>query len=182
MNADRFSICWPFVLAQECPFPNDWSNERNFSNEAHDPGGATMCGIIQREYDVYRKSNGLPTRAVELISLTEGESIYRSSYWLPDSPKLQPGLDLCFFDESVNAGPHEATKLLQATLDIPADGAWGPQTDAAVGGRFSVSAAVKNFTARREAYYRALAGFKYFGTGWINRAQAIRAAALKMAA
>lgn len=176
----RFTVCLQFVLAQECPHPQDWSNPRNFSNDAHDPGGATMCGITQREYDVYRKSRGLPTRAVASISLAEGTDIYQGSYWLPDSLKLPAGLDLCFFDESVNAGPYEATRILQATLGIATDGVWGPQTDLAVCDTVNVPGAIADFTARREAYYRALPAFKYFGSGWMDRSEAIAAAALKM--
>jgi lysozyme family protein len=179
---DRFPICWPYTLIQECPFPNNWSSPRNFSNDAHDPGGATMCGIIQREYDVYRRGKGLRTQAVRLISKDEGQEIYENSYWLPDCPKLPAGLDLCVFDESVNAGPHEAIKLLQAALGIPADGAWGPQTDAAVTAIANVAGAIGNYTARREAFYRGLSGFRYFGTDWIRRSQEIGAEALKMAA
>src|SRR5690348_13170891 len=130
MNDDRFHICLPFTLAQECPRPNDWSNPRNFSNDAHDPGGETMCGIIQREYTAYRKSKGLPSRDVRQLTREEGEEIYESSYWLPGCPKL-PGLDLCYFDEAVNAGPHTATVLLQRTLGVGDDGLWGPLTDLA---------------------------------------------------
>jgi lysozyme family protein len=180
--ADRFLICWPYTLIQECQFPNNWSSSRNFSNDAHDPGGATMCGIIQREYDVYRRSKGLPTRAVRLISKDEGQEIYENSYWLPDCPKLPAGIDLCVFDESVNAGPHEAIKLLQAALGTPADGAWGPQTDAAVKGIANVAGTIGNYTARREAFYRSLSGFRYFGGDWIRRSREIGAEALKMAA
>lgn len=160
--------------------PNDWSNRRNYSNDAHDPGGATMCGIIQREYDVYRKSHGLPVRPVIQLTQAEGDEIYETSYWEPDCSKLPAGLDLCLFDESVNAGPHEGIKILQAALGIPADGSWGPQTDMAVKGIFNVAVVIKAFTARREAYYRALSGFKYFGTDWIRRSEEVGAAALKM--
>ena len=71
------------MLAQECPYPGDWINPKNFSNDAHDPGGKTMCGIIQREYDTYRKMKGLPTQDVRKITQEEGYDIYRNSYWLP---------------------------------------------------------------------------------------------------
>lgn len=179
MTPDRFAICWPFVLAQECPRPDDWSNARNFSNDAHDPGGATMCGITQREYDLYRKSKGEPTQSVRYVIEPEGEEIYEL-YWLPECPKLPAGLDLCFFDEAVNAGPHTATKILQRMLDIDADGTWGPLTDLAVKGLSDVKAAIVSFTAKREAYYRALPGFPYFGHGWLNRSERIKAAALLM--
>ena len=180
MIPDRFHICWPYTLAQECPLPNDWSNVRNFSNDAHDPGGATMCGITQREYDIWRKSKGNPVQSVRLITEAEGEEIYESSYWLPECPKLPAGLDLCFFDEAVNAGPHEATKLLQSTIGIEADGLWGPLTDLTVKGISDVVAAIRQFTIEREAFYQSLSGFQYFGKGWINRSVAIKDAALAM--
>jgi lysozyme family protein len=179
-NDPRFLACLPCTLIQECPLPNDWSNRRNFSNDAHDPGGATMCGIIQREYDIFRKSKGLPTRAVIQLEQAEGYEIYQTSYWLPDCPKLPAGLDLCLFDESVNAGPHEATKILQVALGIPADGSWGPQTDAAITGITDVAAVINAYTARREAFYRSLRGFQYFGADWIRRSAEIGAQAIKM--
>ena len=42
----RFLACLPFTLKEE----------GGYSNDAHDPGGKTMEGIIQREYDRYRSS------------------------------------------------------------------------------------------------------------------------------
>src|SRR6185503_11388890 len=113
MDLDRFTICIPYTLAQECPFPNEWDNPHNFSNDPRDPGGKTKCGIIQREYDLYRKSKGLSTRDVRLMTKDEGLTIYRGSYWLPDCPFIQPGLDLQFFDTSVNEGTHRAIEIMQ---------------------------------------------------------------------
>lgn len=179
--ADRLPLCLPFTLAQECPFPNDWSNPRNFSNDAHDPGGKTMCGIIQREYDAYRKSKSLPVQDVRSISLAEGTDIYRNCYWLPHCPNLSPGLDLVFFDAAVNEGSLEAIKILQHALHVANDGRWGPQTDRAVASSYDARAVIADFTARREAVYRMMAGFKYFGTDWERRSAEIGAASLKMA-
>lgn len=180
MTDARFDLCWPYTLIQECPFPNDWSNIRNFSNDPHDPGGETMCGIIQREYDIYRRSKGLPLQDVRHLTREEGADIYYNSYWLPECPKLAPGLDLCFFDEAVNAGPHAATKILQRALGVASDGVWGPQTEAATSAVHDVPAAIKSFVAFREAYYRALSGFRFFGRDWIRRSEEIGAEALKM--
>lgn len=176
----RFKACLPFTLAQECPHPADWSNPKNLSNDAHDPGGKTMCGITQREYDHYRKSRGLPVQDVRKISAAEGEDIYDKSYWLPDCPLLPVGLDLCLFDAAVNEGPFQAIKILQAALGIAVDGEWGPKTDAAVKAMADVRAVIRAFTARRSAVYRATRRFHYFGTDWLRRAQEIGAEALKM--
>jgi lysozyme family protein len=178
---ERFLACWPFTLIQECPLPGDWSNPRNFSNDAHDPGGETMCGIIQREYDVYRKSKGLPLQDVSKISRDEGADIYYNSYWLPECAKLSPGLDMQFFDEAVNGGPSAGVRLLQLALGIRPDGEWGPQTDAAIKAITSTATVVKAFTTQRAAWYRHLKGFQFFGSDWERRTTEIGAEALKMA-
>jgi lysozyme family protein len=179
---DRFAACLPLTLAQECPFPNDWSNQKNFSNDPHDPGGKTFCGIIQTEYDAYRRKLGAPLRDVRQMTQAEGHDIYLNSYWLPHCPALPPGLDLQFFDEAVNTGVGEAIKVLQYVLLLEVDGKWGPKTDAAIKALKNTAAYVAAFTARRKAVYREMHGFSEFGRDWTRRAAEIGAAALKMAA
>lgn len=182
---DAFLAAWPFTLAQECPFPKDWSNPKNFSNDIGDPGGPTMCGIIQTEYNYYRVKHGLASQSVRLITEGEGQDIYYNNYWLPHCPVLPAGLDLCFFDECVNTGAGEATKVLQVALSQQSDGVWGPKTMAAVTSlqaKPEIVAAINAYTARREAVYRQMKGFGRFGTDWERRAGEIGAEALKMAA
>lgn len=172
----RFQACWPKTLAQECPFPNDWSNSRNFSNDAHDAGGKTMCGIIQREYDHFRHAAGEPLRDVRQITRDEGEDIYYG-YWMPYCDTLPAGLDLSFFDMAVNGGPHEATILLQRALNISADGSFGPQTENAIAALKTpddVAKAIHAFAAERENAYRHMRGFPYFGQGWLRRTWTIQ--------
>ena len=179
---DRFLICLPFTLAQECPFPNDWTNFKNFSNDPHDRGGATMCGIIQREYDSYRKRKSLPVQSVKLITQQEGQEIYSTEYWLPYCPMLDVGLDLSFFDTSVNEGTHEAVKILQFALHIPVDGMWGSQTQAAVMAiANSTAIVVSKFTARRAAVYRMMPSDQYFDKDWQRRTSEIGATSATMA-
>lgn len=179
---DRFLICWPFTLAQESPDPANWNDPRNYSNDKYDPGGQTFNGIIAREYDLWRKGHSLPTQDVRKMTKEEGEAIYRVSYWMPHSPVLPPGLDLQYFDTAVNMGTTEAIKILQYALGVPSDGDWGPQTSAAVTlATNDLKAHIENFTLRRQAVYRQLSGFPYFGTDWLRRAAEIGAQALKMA-
>jgi lysozyme family protein len=177
---DDFLKCMPFMLVQECPYPGDWTNAKNFSDDAHDPGGKTMCGIIQREYDTYRKQKGLPTQDVRKITEEEGYDIYRHSYWQPHCPSLPAGLDLCLFDANVNEASTEGTKILQVALGIHEDGEWGPKTDAAVKAIDDVHSVIELFTARRKIVYRESKGYQYFGKDWIRRATEIGAQALKM--
>jgi lysozyme family protein len=176
-----FLTCLPYTLAQECPRPDDWSDPANFSNDPHDPGGATMCGIIQTEYDAYRRSLNEPIQDVRLITQAEGDAIYQMNYWQPYSPKLPVGLDLSFFDAAVNMGVEEAIRILQVALGIGNDGKWGPQTAAAATGITDVVGVIKAFTVRRQAVYEEFSTFVYFGTDWTRRTTAIGAESVSMA-
>jgi lysozyme family protein len=181
----NFLTCLPFTLQQECNVYTgtaaDWSNPRNFDDDPHDPGGETQCGITGNEYDLWLKAQGLPIVDVRKITQIQGETIYLDSYWQPNCDKLPAGLNLCVFDENVNAGPRRSTILLQRSLNIAADSMWGSQTDAAVAAISNVTGMINAFTAAREAYYRSLTTFKYFGTDWIRRSQEIGVEATKMA-
>lgn len=142
-----------------------------------------MCGIIQREYDLWRKGHSLPTQPVELCGPDEGQAIYRVSYWLPHCAGLVAGADLSFFDAAVNMGQTEATRVLQFALGIPVDGIWGPQTTAAVQDEMRRPVTlITNFTSRREHVYEMMPGFAYFGQGWTRRTHEIGQQSLRMAA
>ena len=178
----EFLRCFPLTLAQEDPDPTNWSDPKNFSDDPRDPGGATMGGVIQSEYNIYLKSQGLPQTSVRNITEAQGQDIYFHSYWLPHCPSLLPGMNLCIYDSCVNMGPTEATKILQVTLGLTNDGVWGPQTAAraAALGPGNIVPAIELFTKRREEVYRMMPDFKDFGTDWIRRAQQIGQQALAM--
>jgi lysozyme family protein len=166
----KFEKCLPDTLVQE----------GGYSNDAHDPGGMTMEGIIQREYDAKRKQWGLPTQWVKGITADEKRTIYYTDYWLPYCPLLPPGLDLEFFDLDVNGGQHRAVETLQRALRITDDGQFGDQTDAALKavidrGPAAIEALIAAFRDQREAFYRSLTTFKFFGKDWIRRSEEIEA-------
>ena len=179
---DRFTACLPFTLAQEAPYPSNWGNPRNFSDDPGDPGGKTMDGIIQVEYDLYRTQHGLPRQDVRLITQDEGDDIYYNCYWLPYCPSLKPGLDMVFFDAAVNEGVGEAVKILQFALGTPNDGQWGPATQAKVDAIADIGAAIRAFSDRRHAVYKMSRGYTSFGDDWDRRTDQIKTAALNMAA
>jgi lysozyme family protein len=169
-TSPRFLACMPFILREE----------GGYSNDPNDPGGMTMHGIIQREYDKYRRSKGLPAQWVEKISVDEQNEIYWTDYWLPHCPELATGLDLSFFNIAVNGGQLEATRLLQRALGITADGIWGGITDLAVRGADNIGELIDAFANDEEKFYRGLTKFQYFGRGWIARAERCRTASLNM--
>lgn len=178
----QFILCMPPMLGQEAPYPSQWGNPRNYSNTPGDPGGPTMDGVIQTEYDSWRVRHGLPRQSVRLVSQDEGDDIYLTGYWLPYCPELQPGLNMMFFDSSVNEGGSTAVRILQYALGTPVDGLWGPKTDAKVRAIADVPAAIRAFGARRAVVYQQTGGFTQFGKDWERRDSEITATSLKMAA
>lgn len=167
---DNFGACLPWILKMEGG--ND--------DDPNDHGGRTSRGVIQREYDAYRRQLGEATRDVWTASDAEIADIYEHKYWLPISPTLPAGADLVYFDVCVNAGPGQAAKQLQRALGVTVDGAIGPATMAAVAAA-DPAALVKSFSNVRTMFYRGLAQFPRYGRGWLSRVGQIEVAALKMA-
>src|SRR6266545_3678767 len=126
-------------------------------DDPHDPGGRTSRGIIQREYNAYRRLNKLPPQDVWKASSAEIAAIYHTSYWIPYCADLPNGVDLEFFDMAVNAGMHEAIILLQRALGVKADGHIGIVTRTAIS-----NIAPRNFVAfystQRRLFYQGLKG------------------------
>lgn len=167
----RFHVCLAETLK--------W--EGGYSNDPVDPGGPTMCGIIQRVYDAWRDRHHAPRRSVREIERAEIESIYHANYWqLVRGDELPRGIDLAVFDFGVNSGPGTGIKALQRALGIKEDGHLGPATlqacyEAERAGRAGEIVAL--IMQRRRQYLRSLAIFWRFGRGWLRRCDGIEAAA-----
>lgn len=140
-------------------------------------------GITLATYRQWSDNPKLGDVQVRDLTLKTAKAIYRSLYWNPlRADALSPGVDLSVFDMGVNAGIWRSARLLQRALGFTGDevdGSIGPETLAAVG-RFDDRRLVNNLADRQAAYYRSLANFSTFGTGWLNRTEARRAAALAM--
>ena len=174
-HQDRFHICLPYILREEMVVPADWTNPRNFSI---DPV-PTFGGIVQREYDHYRKTPSLHTQPVKLSTPEEAAWIYENWYWLPHCPNIPKGLDLSFFDSAVNEGSTEAIRILQVALRVESDGIWCPGTTAAVDST-PAAAVVKHFAERRRMVYHETKGFNLYGSDWLQRTGRIEHASLVM--
>ena len=103
--------------------------EGGYTNHPSDRGGPTNKGILQREYDRYRRHNGLPPADVRDILNTEVEDIYLHDYWLAGRCDRMPWpVSLAHFDACVNTGVAQAAKFLQRTVSARDDGVVGPLT------------------------------------------------------
>jgi lysozyme family protein len=126
--------------------------EGGYSNHPDDPGGPTMRGIIQREYDLWRKQQGKKLRPVRQIEESELRAIYRTGYWdAMNCDQLPAGVDLCVFDAAVNSGVGRAREWAGKAKEIDA------------------------FCDLRLAFLRGLGRlWRVFGAGWSRRVAGIR--------
>lgn len=160
--ADNFDKALAFTLL----------SEGLFSDDPHDPGGATMYGITLAEYQRYKKDPSLEAKDLKRMSLDERDNIYIQNYWWPSNAKLLPaGVDLSVFDMAVNAGCSRSIKILQEAVGTTIDGLFGQATLKAVK---AVDPAIllRRLYLGQANFYRSLVTFQYFGKGWINRTAA----------
>ena len=75
------------VFDKALAFTLKW--EGGYSNNPNDPGGATMKGVIQKTYDDYRKSKGLPLQGVKAISDSEVLRRKTASAWRSIEPNAR---------------------------------------------------------------------------------------------
>jgi uncharacterized protein (TIGR02594 family) len=157
-------------------------HEGGNDDDPRDPGGRTSRGILQREWDVWRRSHpGLPAD-VWRAPQDQVEAIYRQKYW--DALRcddLPAGVDYAVFDYGVNSGIGRAAKVLQRLVATAVDGEVGPGTIAAAV-RANAATLIAAICDERLAFLQGLRTWPTFGKGWGRRVQEVRATALAIAA
>src|SRR5882762_7427948 len=129
-------------------------------DDPQDPGGRTSRGIIQREYDAYRRRKGLPPQDVWKASESEIAEIYRVQYWdAVQGDELPAGVDMFVFDGAVNSGHKQSIKWLQRALGITADGVIGQVTLDALEADDDHDQIIAKMAAARSAFLWALKTF-----------------------
>jgi lysozyme family protein len=150
-------------------------------DDPRDHGGRTSRGIIQREWDTYRKTHTGRPADVWKAPQNDINAIYRDKYWNPYCDDLPAGIDLLFFNASVNSGRQPAVKELQRALGVQVDGMMGMVTINAATNYPDPQLLIHKVSDCRRAYYRALKQFSIYGRGWMARTDRVEAAAKEMA-
>lgn len=104
------------------------------ANLVGDPGGHTKYGITQRTLDAVRGVilQPMPTNVGDLTPW-QATLIYRQVQWVHiRGNDLTPALAALMLNVAVNMGEPRAIMLLQETVGVPADGAFGSATLVAV--------------------------------------------------
>lgn len=154
-------------------------HEGGWANHPRDPGGATMRGVIQRNYDKYRDGKGLTRRSVRQIEDSELQEIYREWFWDEvEGDALPYGFDLVAFDGGVNSGPTRGARWLQVGVGAKADGKVGPKTIEAA--RAAPVTGIERACDARMGFLRALSHWDAFGRGWSRRVASVEAVGTRM--
>lgn len=137
--------------------------EGGFSDNPHDPGGATNLGITGRTLAAWR-GHSVTSADVKALTRAEAAAIYRKQYWdAIDGDSLPSGVDLSVWDAGVNSGAGAAKKwLTRATRATPVE-------------------TIHAFAAVRLSFLEALKTWRYFGAGWGRRVAGIEALSVKWA-
>ncbi|MCL2931324.1 MAG: hypothetical protein MGG11_03220 [Trichodesmium sp. MAG_R03] len=106
--------------------------EGGFSNHPADKGGRTYKGILQTEYNTYRRQRGLPPLDVTQISDTELMEIYQGYWDHSRSATMHPALAVVMFDTAINFGINNSVTFLQQALGLPQTGIFDTKTKEAL--------------------------------------------------
>jgi lysozyme family protein len=145
-----------------------------------DPGGATNWGVTYALFAAWRLAHHMPYPSVsDFAAATKDEmaNIIRAWIWLPvHGDSLPVGPDLMLFEMALMSGPGTAARVLQGVLGVPADGAIGDITLAAVGA-YKPIVLIELLTTAYLRHVNGLSTAPLFGDGWDRRIEADEATA-----
>lgn len=156
----------------------DWlmRDEGGYSNDAHDPGGITLNGVIQTRYNEYRKSKGLPQKALTKGMLgtpdweKERDEIYQVYYARPVAyTSLPAGVDYTVYDYGVNSGPGRAGKVLRKVVGLSTATSSVTQEVVDAVKKRDPNAVIEAVNSERKNFLQGLSTCPYFCKGWLPR-------------
>ena len=143
----------------EC-FVRLMGNEGGYSNNPKDPGGETNWGISKRSY---------PTLDIKNLTQDAAKAIYKRDFWDKcRCDELFPVLAFALFDCAVNSGCERAVILLQKTLGVAEDGAFGRVTMGRVNDE-GASLLTAKYLGCRLQFMTNLRPWDTFSKGWARR-------------
>lgn len=155
-------------------------HEGGYVDHPSDPGGATNLGCTKAVWEQY-VGHEVTKDDIKALTKEDVKPLYKKRYWdAIHGDALPSGLDYCLFDCAINSGTGRAAKFIQQIVGVPADGAIGNNTIAAINQINSVTL-INEFSDKRQSFLESLPIFGTFGKGWTKRVQEVRNKSLDMA-
>jgi len=155
-------------------------NEGGYVDNSSDPGGATNWGCTKAVWEQY-VGHEVTKDDIKNLTKEDVKPLYKKRYWdAIHGDSIPSGLDYCIFDASINSGVGRASKWIQEIVGVPADGAIGNNTVAAIV-QINIVTAINEFSDKRQGFLESLKTFPVFGKGWTKRVQEVRTRSLEMA-
>lgn len=168
--------------------------EGGWSNDPDDLGGKTNMGVTWETYQARAEAVlGCTPNEEHFRNLSQEEvmQFFMADYWAPIQGKQidNEAVAMTLADHAFNAGPGNAVKLAQRTLnrhfnaELAEDGVMGPNTMRAIneGGPFDHRMLFIALQYERCEYYNGIVAArsanKKFLHGWLNRVQKLTAEA-----
>lgn len=162
-----------------------YADEGGYSDDAHDPGGATKYGITIIDARKYAAEFGwivgrtVTKQDVRAMPKDFAAKVYKEKYAKPMRyDDLPAGLDYSVLDAAINSGVGRAPKWLATALKLPAQ-AIGVLVAPSNAANDKV-ALIQRYWNARLSFLHALSTWQYFGKGWGRRVATGEAAAVKM--
>ena len=154
-------------------------NEGGYVDNPADPGGATNLGCTKA---VWQEYVGYEVTKQDIKELTKEDvkPLYKKRYWdAIHGDALPSGLDYCIFDAAINSGVSRSSKWIQEIVGVPADGAIGNNTMAAIT-QINPVTMINEFSEKRLAFLQSLKTWPMFGKGWGKRVEEVRIKSLEL--
>jgi lysozyme family protein len=155
-------------------------HEGGYVDHPKDPGGATNLGCTKKVWEEW-VGHEVTKDDIKALTIADVSPLYKERYWDKcRGDDLPRGVDFAVFDLAINSGVGRASKLLQRSVGVAADGAIGPATLAAVANANPRELATK-ICELRLAFLQALPTWETFGKGWGRRVKETEKTAFNMA-
>jgi len=155
-------------------------HEGGYVDHPKDPGGATNLGCTKKVWEEW-VGHEVTKDDIKALTIADVSPLYKQRYWDKcRGDDLPRGVDFAVFDLAINSGVGRASKLLQRSVGVAADGAIGPATLAAVADANPRELATK-ICELRLAFLQALPTWETFGKGWGRRVKETEKTAFNMA-
>lgn len=152
----------------------DWDHDKGeYTNDPRDPGGRTIWGIIQTEYEGFL-GRKLSEDEIKAMPRDTALAIYKKNFWVPiQGAAFSPVKAAAIFDTAVNKGLGGCMVVLSDVFSRKFPTRYGPEVVAAVNGLSDTTfltlfvPAVERYINDRIASYP---NMEWARKGWTNRA------------